>query len=41
MSSLQLSKLDANARTYGQFIYSSLLNLRESWGVALFQEDLR
>jgi hypothetical protein len=31
--SLQFDRLDRNARTYGQIIYSSLLNLGESWGV--------
>lgn len=31
--STKFSKLDMNCRTYGQMIYSSFLNLGESWGV--------
>ena len=31
--SLQFNRLDRNARTYGQIVYSSLLDLGESWGV--------
>jgi len=30
--SLKLSEWDIHARTYGQIIFSSLLNLGEAWG---------
>lgn len=38
--SMQFDSLDQNARTYGQIVYSSLLNLGETWGVDKFAEVL-
>ena len=38
--STKLSNLDINAKTYGQIIYSSFLNLGESWGVESYAKIL-
>jgi hypothetical protein len=36
--SAKLSSLDINSRAYGQIIYSSFLNLGESWGVKAYAQ---
>jgi hypothetical protein len=38
--SMTFNKLDKNARTYGQIIYSSFLNLGEGWGVEAYSDVL-
>jgi hypothetical protein len=38
--SLKFNSLDRNARAYGQVIWSSLLNLGESWGVEKYADVL-
>ena len=38
--SMQFVSLDKNARAYGQIVYSSFLNLGETWGVEKFAEVL-
>ncbi len=38
--SIKLTSLDINTKTYGQIIYSSFLNLGESWGVKAYAQVL-